>query len=177
MKRVFFIGGIHGVGKSTAAKKLSNHFNLPYYTASQIIREMKDTQEDESDKRVKAINDNQKLLILGLDIKLEKEQTIILDGHFTLQDSNSNIIKIDLYVFRQIHLCGIVLLQESAKEIQSRLSLRDNSKENITKINEHQITEENHADVISTELNVPIIKLFSYKDSDLISSFNNFLKS
>jgi adenylate kinase len=90
MNKVFFIGGIHGVGKTTFCKQLiTNLNNFKHLSASDIIKKYKNSDEFDT-KRVKDIDKNQLLLINGLK-KEKKDSNILLDGHFVLLDKEDNI--------------------------------------------------------------------------------------
>lgn len=80
--RMIFISGVHGVGKSYFCDMVKKELGINAFTASQLIEKKKNRVFD-SNKRIKDIDDNQRLLIESLeelfqmsivDRELEREQ-------------------------------------------------------------------------------------------------------
>lgn len=173
MAGVILLSGIHGVGKSTVAEKLSKRFLIPNYTASKIIKKMKNQNSSDSSKLVSNIDDNQKLLVKGIDNILSENNSFILDGHCTLLNADSKIEAINVMVFKQLSIKGILLLQAFPEEIYTRLMNRDGHSIKLESIRQHQLAEESHAIYVSKQLNIPFKKLLNYTDNELFITFGS----
>lgn len=102
--KVIFLGGIHGVGKSTLASHLATALDGETISASQLIGEARQGNLTwDSEKRVKAISENQALLIAAFKDRIWSASVIILDGHFTLKNADGEIDRISLEVFQALH--------------------------------------------------------------------------
>ena len=55
MNNMIFVGGIHGVGKTSFCKKISKAYSLEFYSASALISEIKKEQFSKN-KMVEHIN-------------------------------------------------------------------------------------------------------------------------
>lgn len=80
MKNIFFVGGIHGVGKGTICKEIASKTNLLHITASQILKW--EEISDNNSKNVKSISSTQSRLITGLNKTIKKEENIYLTDIF-----------------------------------------------------------------------------------------------
>ena len=123
MRQIIFLAGIHGVGKSTLAKQLTDRTGIECFSASDLIRAEKNSPVDKS-KSVLDPDSNQSLLLDAITTHTPKVSHFILDGHFTLWN-NDKIFKVPLDVFEQLPLAGILILTNSSELIRSRLNERD----------------------------------------------------
>src|SRR5690606_11776081 len=123
---IIFVGGIHAVGKSTVCTSTSASLGLPHYSAGEIIKAEKAGAISSGSKAVTDIDGNQTLLIRGIQ-KLEAihARSIIVDGHFTLLNSDGEVEPVSVDVFRLLCLEGIVVLHDDPKGIAQRLADRD----------------------------------------------------
>jgi len=158
MNKVCFIGGIHGVGKTTFCKQLiANLNNFKHLTASEIIKKYKNSDEFDT-KRVKDIDKNQLLLVNGLK-KEKKNSNILLDGHFVLLDKEDNIKKIDINVFKELDLNCIIILIDNPQNIKNRLDKRGKNTLNIEILKKMQELEIQHGKEIAATLNIPYLEV------------------
>ncbi|MGD7009506.1 ATP-binding protein [Metabacillus sp. 84] len=157
MLKVIFISGIHGSGKTTLGQKLSQKMNLSFDSASNIIKKMNQINWDQ-EKRVSNINKNQDVLLAGINKLYSKEELIILDGHFTLIDSEYQINYLPIEIFQNLNMSYIICCITPLETVLERLKERDGN--NTIKIDEirrfHQ-AELMHAKNIANQLNVPVI--------------------
>ena len=169
--KIVFVGGIHGVGKGTFCNDISKKFNLEHLTASEGLKwnEISDLKN----KKVKDISSTQERLINNLAIIVKPNQNYLLDGHFTLLNSNGIPQKIEDETFVGINPISIILLTCKARTILSRLTNRDDSKYDLRTIQKMKEMEVEHANHISKKLNIP---LFEIKDNDSQLVYN-YLKN
>lgn len=98
-EKVIFIGGAHGVGKTTVCQALSKMLNLPQVTAGALIREGRDAVASKHRyKNVADMDANQALLLEGLRSRwsheAEEGALLLLDGHFALLDLYGNVVSV-----------------------------------------------------------------------------------
>lgn len=167
MKKVVFMAGAYGVGKSTLGNKISSLLNIPFYSSGDLISEInKETYG--ANKAVRNKLDNQNILITAVESKLSNEPSIILAGHFCIFNKDNEVEHIPEFVFQQIHLTQIVLLEAEPEIICENLRKRDEktySKELIKKLIrlEHDSSEK-----MANKLNIPlIIHRMQFNQSDL----------
>lgn len=107
-KNIIFVGGIHGVGKTTICNNLSNELSIEHYSSSNLIS-MLDSERIKQDKRVEDIQDNQNMLLEAIKYFLDKDTFYLLDGHFCLINSDNIIQKVPVKVFELLGIKGIIL--------------------------------------------------------------------
>jgi len=156
-RNVIFVGGIHGVGKSTICKKLCSDLGLEYLSASKLISDYKNILSRkiiDVGKLVKDIAQNQDILVRAVKENIELDKKYIIDGHFTLLDSAGDVQAIPLSVFSGLSLAGIVVLIDDPAAIQKRLSLRDGKQFDLELLESMQNQELSHADAVSLMLKI-----------------------
>ncbi len=157
---LIFFAGIHGVGKSIFCAKLKKDIGIESISASQF---MKVTKGD-----VKDLNNNQSLLLEQLK-RISSQKLFILDGHFSLMNSDKVIEKIPKEIFRQINPIEIILLEADVEQIIIRLSRRDKVRYTINIIEDMLSLERKHAIYISNELHIPI-KIISNEEYSTVQN-------
>lgn len=175
MPKIIFISGIHGSGKTTLGQKLSRELQLPFDSASSIIKKMTEQNWD-NEKRVKDIDKNQNILLDGLEKLYSQVKTIILDGHCTLLNKEKRITYLPLETFQNLNLSCIIICTTSLEKIIDRLKERDgNSFIDVSTLDNFQEAEIKHANKISNELGIPIINIDTNKEK-LESLVNKIIK-
>jgi len=157
--RPIFIGGIHGVGKSTVASKVCTELNFPHLTASEVIHKFKEKKLIESVDEGKLSNDinlNQDVLISALNHMVINNTNYILDGHFTLFDSEGTIQQVPTSTFSVINPIGLFVIIDKPESIRSRLLLRDKKTYCKIKLEEMQNAELDHASNVAKYLGVDL---------------------
>lgn len=177
MKGTILIGGIHGVGKTTASDKLTCRYQIPNFTASKIIKAGKNASLSIDSKQVVNIDDNQRLLLEGIRKLLEVNNVILLDGHFTLLNLNSEVEKIKLSVFKGLHLIGVILLLDEPHRIYNRLLNRDVNPLPSDLIKKYQEKEKAHALYVTNKLDIPLRVLNNYSDSNLFMAYESLVNT
>ncbi len=160
--KVIFVAGIHAVGKSSTCKLLSDETGIPHYTASQIIREEKQSAISDNSKLVADVAENQRLLIQGVS-RLLRDGNLLLDGHFTMRRKADGAIEaIHIDVFSQLRIGGVILFIDQPKEIAKRMYSRDGVAMPVDEFHEHQEAEILHARHVTSALGLPLAVLQAF---------------
>lgn len=155
MTKLVFVGGVHGVGKTTFCKSLAARIGYEHVTASQLIKEQKAVAISAT-KEVLDIADNQKLLLTALAQKKAQGHSLLLDGHFTLIAQGGNIQAIDKQVFADIAPQYIIMLHDTPEAIAKRLVKRDGVNVCIDSVANRQVGEMDHARLVAAHLGIGI---------------------
>lgn len=156
-ENIYFIGGIHGVGKGTICKEIASKTELIHITASEVLKWEEISYKD--DKLVKDITLSQNRLIKGLKNIIKKDETYLLDGHFCLLDSNEVSRRIDEDTFDQINPKIISIVIDDAEKIAERLQSRDHKIYDVEVLNQLQLMEIEYAKHLSNKYSVPYIEI------------------
>ncbi|OUL60980.1 ATP-binding protein [Flavobacterium sp. AJR] len=152
---IVFIGGIHGVGKSTICQQICNEVKLQYLSASELIK-WKDINTDFQNKKVRNIPETQDSLIIGLNNSIQKDKSYILDGHYCLFNSANEIVNVPLDTFKLINPISLNIILGDIIEIKNRLEKRDNRPYDKELLNRMQENELNYARYLSKTLEVTL---------------------
>lgn len=157
-QKTIFLGGIHGVGKSSAARLLSRKLGAAIVTASELIREARHGQRTwDAEKRATAIPENQRLLVRAFRGREWVESIVILDGHFTLRNTSGNLERISIDIFKALSPTLLVVLTGDPGEIASRLHERDGIDYSVELLEEMQRVEAIHAVMVGEALGVEVV--------------------
>jgi len=157
LNNLIFIGGIHGVGKGTICDKICEQTDFVHITASEILKWDEISKPD--NKKVENIQNTQDRLIAGLDKALKKNENYLLDGHFCLFNSEGQVEKVPMKTFEKIAPKLIVIVTTKIDLIKERLEKRDNKKYDFDLLKSMQTSEKEHAQQISSKLNVPFVEI------------------
>lgn len=169
---IVFIGGIHGVGKSTICQHISRELNMEYLSASELLR-WEDINDDTKNKKVKNIPFTQNRLITGLSNTVQEGKYYLLDGHYCLLNEKEEIEKISVDVFKQINPKVLGVIIGDIIEIKTRLDLRDNKNYGFELLEQLQDSELDYAKELSIALKVP---LYIEKCNDAMAILNHLSK-
>lgn len=153
--KIAFIGGIHGVGKSTVCKSLCQELKMEYLLASELLK-WKEINNDVKNKKVQDISETQERLISVLDKTIQNGGHYMLDGHYSLLDSNSEVTKVPLDTFKQIAPFSLNIILGETSEVKMRLEQRDKREYDYALLKHLQDVELNNAEYISRALNIPL---------------------
>jgi adenylate kinase len=156
LRKLIFIGGVHGVGKTFFCDQIAKEINLITCSASKIIAD-KRKQEFSNNKRISHIKENQDILLEAIeDLSLE-ENVLLLDGHFCLVNKENKIEPIPQDTFSKLSPRGIIVLTDAPINIYSRLSMRNKGvvfdSEFIEKLQNEEVS---YSKKISKSLEVPL---------------------
>jgi len=159
--RILFVGGIHGVGKTTLCGKCFGPLGFKCVTASALIAA--DRVRECENKCVENVGDNQVALLRQLEFEKAQCPRLVLDGHFSLINKNEEIEPIGVDVFRLINPDMLILIKGSPEKICNRLKGRDNKEWSLSFLKQFQTIEEQHAIHVAESIGVPL-KIFNDGD-------------
>lgn len=171
---IAFIGGIHGVGKSTICQQICNEVKLEYLSASEIIK-WKDINADFQNKKVQNIPAIQDRLIIGLKNSIQKNKYYILDGHYCLLNKENGIVNIPIETFKLINPFSLNIVLGDIIEIKNRLEKRDNRPYDQELLNRMQESELNYARYLSKTLGITLNIGTQNDFSELITPLRSFM--
>ena len=174
--KIIFVGGIHGVGKTSLCEKLSNRIGLNYFSASQLIRKQKDRHRDSKDKAVKDISNNQEILLTAINQFIDHNLIVLLDGHFCLLNLNYEIIQIPQKTFEDISPIAIIILYDSILNIYRKITNRDGVNYDIDLLSSFQDKEIEYSMDIANKLEVPYLLFDVLSDISVVVEFITDLK-
>ncbi|MGE9985694.1 ATP-binding protein [Desulfovibrio sp. SGI.169] len=154
MMSVIFICGIHGAGKTTFGRKLSERIGLPHFSSSDLIRKKTPAALPTAtgEKRVSNSDQNQATLIEAVNEIHEKCPVIILDGHATILDPGGVPVPIDKQIFQSLDVCALIFLDVAVKKIAEQLERRDGKHPALELLSRHRKAERAHAQTVAESL-------------------------
>jgi adenylate kinase len=152
---LIFIGGVHGVGKSTFCRKVKESLGLETYSASTLIAESKKV-EFPSDKLIPDIDENQLYLLAAIELLRLRHKTFLLDGHFCLNDAEGRVARIPKETFEALAPRAIILLTEATDVLSDRRRERDGVECSEVAIQGFQNEETAYATEVAEALQIPL---------------------
>lgn len=150
---MIFLGGVHGVGKTSMCDGISEKFGLKVISASAIIRAEREHPSPDSRTAVSNVGGNQGLLIRGVQrLVTDSPGNYLLDGHFALRTLAGKIEEIDAAVFNLMGVNGLVCLVDDPGAIARRLAARDGESHDVEAIAQLQTAELGSAESVSRTL-------------------------
>ena len=116
---ISFIGGIHGVGKSTICRNICQQTAFEYLSASDLIK-WNEINTDVHNKKVINIPGTQDLLIDGLRRSTLVDKNYLLDGHYCLLDSYFKITPVPIETFQAMKLMSLHIVIGNVMEIKKQ---------------------------------------------------------
>ncbi len=151
--KIIFVGGIHGVGKSTLCSSIANsNDSFVHVMASSLVKTSPFSKVIEEEDIIQ----NQNQIINALDSIQNTEQIILLDGHFALTTQKKSIIRIPLSIFKQINPIRFIVIIDNALQVQKNLFARDAKEYTLGMINKMQEKEVSYAEELSRNLNIQL---------------------
>lgn len=158
---VVFVGGVHGVGKTTICAQVAQLAGCLHVTASEIIRRERAQAIASAGKLVADVDGNQRLLIGGFHTLRQKAGAtpILLDGHFAMRNGVGEIQSVSVDVFRSLEIDRVVCLVDEPSAIAARIRQRDGTAPADREIADLQNAELRHARQVAAALAVPFTLL------------------
>jgi adenylate kinase len=162
---LIFLGGVHGVGKTSMCSDFGERYHVIVLSASAIIRSERQNPAPDTRTTVQDVSSNQELLVRG--VRRQRDflpGRYLLDGHFVLKTTAGNIEEIGVDIFSAMGVSQVVCLHDDATAIARRLSERDGLVQDVTAIAALQLAELNRAAVVSGSLgvNLQLVKAFDW---------------
>lgn len=152
---IVFIGGIHGVGKSTVCRTICEETGLIHLSASEVLK-WEEINHDMTNKTVTDVVHTQDRLINGLTGIVNGLSKYLLDGHYCLLEKDGAIKKIPIETFIKINPFSLNLIVDDISLIKKRLEKRDGKQYDANLLNEMQNSEVSYAKEVSNILNVEL---------------------
>lgn len=162
---MIFLGGVHGVGKSSMCSEVARKIGLTVFSASAIIRAERQVLSADSRTAVRDVSGNQELLIQGVRKRApESSGYFVLDGHFALRTLGGALERIDPAVFVALGIDHFICVRDDPQAIAARLLERDGAILRMDDIVSLQSEELDHARYVSRELHthLDVIQAFDH---------------
>jgi adenylate kinase len=150
---LYFMGGIHGVGKTTYCRTLSSQLGIRHLTAGELILE---GRAQPVGKTVANIDENQARLLAALDARRNTPEPLLLDGHFCLLEADLRVVAIPCKIFQRIAPTRLLLMEADSADVESRLRQRDGKTHDREFIEAFAREERAHAAAVSQALRIPL---------------------
>lgn len=173
-KRILFVAGVYGVGKTTLCDALSCKYKVNSYSSSELISKS-NHEEYGRNKYVKNSNKNQEILVNQ--VNKINEESFILNGHFCLKAKDNKIILLENEVFKQLNLSCILLLSAPVENIKENLFSRDKIYYDEEYIQRLLKSEETQAEKVSNMYGIPLLKYNMQFDNNDIKNIIELLKN
>lgn len=164
-KKILFVAGVYGVGKTTLCNALSSRYNVSSYSASELISACNHEIYGKN-KYVKDSKYNQEILVNQ--VSKINDESFILNGHFCLKAKNNKVILLENEVFNKLNLSCILLLIAPVDVIKENLFKRDKVYYDKEYIEFLLKSEEKQAEKVSDLYNIPLLKYsMEFKSNDI----------
>lgn len=154
---IYFLGGIHGSGKSNAAQKILSESNLIHLEASKILK-----WEDFSNRENKKVDNiifTQNQLIFNLEQIVNNDKQFLLDGHYCLINKQDEIEKVPLETFEKINPLLLSIKIDEPIRIKKRLEQRDSKLYDLNFLVRFQYEELKYVKFLAAYLRKPLFIL------------------
>lgn len=152
-KNIIFVGGIHGVGKTTLCNKVAKSFQIEHYSSSELISKLNSNKVKEN-KKVSDVKENQNILLEAVNKYLCNNKNYLLDGHFCLINDEGNIEEIPTNIFKALKVKEIIVLIDQPEEIFKKLISRDSRMYSLDFIKNFQEREVSHGKYVAKQMNI-----------------------
>lgn len=163
-KRVF-VCGMHGVGKTTYSRWLSDAFRSRHYSSGELIQAFRHHPAENKAVDNNEVAPNQDLLVTALEGTSWFQEGGFLDGHCVLFDTNKRLEMIPFETYRKLDLDAIHCVYSKPERILARILARD--KENsffdaneVELVSWAQDAEREYAKEIARRLAIPYLGIY-----------------
>lgn len=158
-----FIGGVHGVGKTTICKASLDPLGFDCISASELIR--RHVTMHKTDKRVRNVGKNQDVLVAESNKEKLKSLLYGLDGHYCLLNKDGAIERLPVEVFDSLGFDLLALVDSTVDAVVKHLQARDGTKWSKKTVAALMSAERTHAKRIAKALNKPLVVLDAQKEN------------
>jgi len=149
-----FIGGVHGVGKSSLCAAFSVKTKVAHYVASDLIKSLRN-EDANLHKEVNNLTQNQDALLTAISLMINEPQ-YLLDGHFVVCVAGKGLSPVPTEIFRAIQPLGIIIVTGNALHASDRIKSRDCKDIPPVLLEQMQIAEIAHGNHVAKELDIPL---------------------
>lgn len=171
---IVFIGGIHGVGKSTVCQQICTQLEINHLSASDLIK-WGVLQQEVNTKCVENIQHTQDRLIIGLQEAIIKDQMYLLDGHYCLLNNEGSIEQVPQKTFEYMKPVLLSIIISDVIEIGQRLEVRDGTRYDSELLGLMQESELQYAQYLSQVLSIPLVVGTTDDITDIFTSTSKVL--
>lgn len=169
-RRILFVGGVHGVGKSTWCNSMCVRTNSVHYSASELISRIGKVSHS-TNKRVVDVGKNQDVLVTAVNEYLVGNHSYLLDGHFCLLSQGGGVTEVPVATFEALSPVAIIVLFDDPERIWSRLKDRDKENSDVGFLSLFQDAELNYSESVARKLDVPYLRANPFVDSEIVAGF------
>lgn len=167
--RIFFVGGIHGTGKSTLCKAVAAELPAEHLSAGRLARAAGSLES--TTKFVADVAANQRRLLDAISERRTRLGDVILDGHFCVINKSREIERIPVQVFASIDPAALVHVSGDSDVICTRLSDRDGVDYDRGFIETFGQVEATHASEVARSLRRPILNVDGSTPASRVAEF------
>lgn len=168
--QVFFVGGVHGSGKSLLCNKLSEPMAAVHVRASDLL-DFSPQSGDETRKAVSDIVKNQARIIAALKGFEEPGRRLLLDGHYAVLHVSGSVVPIPISVFQGIDPVAMILVEDDPGEIVRRVQRRGEQGFDLDLITRLMTAERSNAEMVSGHIDIPLMHWQPRMGTDSALSF------
>lgn len=165
-RKCIFIGGAYGVGKSSMCAKYCTGSEVGHYTASALIKILRNA-DAQLYKEVVDTQKNQDALLRAMARYITHEH-FLLDGHFVIKMASGPPSRIPLETYKSIEPIGIIIVTGNPEEAAIRLKNRDGKDWSSSELQEIQISELEHGKIVADSLGIGL-HIISSADNELFN--------
>ncbi len=159
-----FIGGIHGIGKSSLCTQFANKRGVGHHVASELIKRFRNA-DSSLHKEVKDVSKNQDALLSAI-ATVVKEEQYLLDGHFSIRVAGAGISLVPTATFESLDPIAIIVVTGDPERASERIKQRDGKIIEASVLREMQRLEVTHGTQVAESLGIPLRVLSDPTDSE-----------
>lgn len=171
MRKVVFVGGVHGVGKTSMCADAAERVGATHLTASSLIREARHDAIAAADKRASDVPGNQELLLKQF---AERASTangvVLLDGHYTILNGQGETVRLEASLFAALGVSTFLCVRGDAQAIAGRLADRDGHGPTAKEVAVHQQIELDQAARVARQQGAKLQVIEAFDTSALVAA-------
>lgn len=168
MRNLILVGGVHGAGKDFLINSIKDKIPFIHLSASKVLK-WNEISPCSATKLVDSLVDTQERLVKNLRKAVKNNDSLyLLDGHFTLLNKNSEVMRVPADTFVQIAPMVLVVKTSLPKVISWRLQKRDRQIWEIDKVAEMQRAEIAYAHELAKKLKLPFYLIADGQENMLV---------